>query len=71
MAFVAVDKDGTEWVFGKKKPIRNSYPEYWLAGRLNGVNDYCIQLPHGSIAKLIGRELTWEDESVELNKLDK
>ena len=26
----------------------------------------CIVLPKGSIKKLIGRELTWEDEPVEL-----
>ena len=66
MAFVACDKDGTEWIFDKKKPTRNSYPEYWLAGRFNGASDYYIELPKGSIAKLIGRELTWEDEPYEL-----
>lgn len=30
-------------------------------GRFN-----CIELPVGSIEKLIGRELTWEDKPVEL-----
>jgi hypothetical protein len=28
--------------------------------------DYTVILPKGSIQKLIGRELTWEDEPVEL-----
>lgn len=28
--------------------------------------DYIVILPKGSIKKLIGRELTWEDEPVEL-----
>ena len=29
-----------------------------------------VQLPKGSIKKLIGRELTWEDEAVELKGED-
>ncbi|MDE7431493.1 MAG: hypothetical protein K2N34_06235 [Lachnospiraceae bacterium] len=66
MAYLAVDADGTEWIFDKKKPTRNDYPEFWLAGRFNGASDYYVQLPHGSIAKLIGRELTWNDEPVEI-----
>ena len=28
--------------------------------------DYLVVLPKGSIKKLMGRELTWEDEPVEL-----
>lgn len=28
--------------------------------------DYLVVLPKGSIKKLIGRDLTWEDEPVEL-----
>lgn len=29
-------------------------------------NDVCIELPKGTIKKILGRELTWEDEPVEL-----
>lgn len=66
MAWLACDKDGTEWIFDKQKPTRNTYPEYWLAGRFNGASDYYIGLPKGSIEKLIGRPLTWNDEPVEI-----
>lgn len=31
-----------------------------------GFRDISIELPNGTIKKLIGRELTWEDEPVEL-----
>lgn len=31
-----------------------------------GFEDIAIELPNGSIKKLIGRELTWDDEPVEL-----
>lgn len=57
MAYLAVDKDGDEWVY-------EEYPE-----RHYSVWDsytHRVELPKGSIAKLIGRELTWEDEPVEL-----
>ena len=64
MAWVAVNKDGTELIF-PFEPYR--------------VTDYCtcsmymflsvpIQLPKGTIKKLIGRDLTWEDEPVELKE---
>lgn len=59
MAFVAVDKDGTEYVL-ETTPIRRG--DYW---RLSKGWRYC-ELPHGSIEKLIGRPLTWSDEPVEL-----
>ncbi len=57
MAFVAKDKNGIECIF-KRKPVRN--------GVIEGVwSEFpYIILPSGSIAKLIGRELTWEDEPV-------
>ena len=61
MAWLCVDKDGTEYVL-KTTPIRRG--DYW---RLSKGWQYC-ELPHGSIAKLIGRELTWEDEPVELKE---
>ena len=57
MAFVAVDADGEEYIY-HTKPVRNT--EDWEDGFM------AILLPTGSIAKLIGKELTWEDEPVEL-----
>lgn len=57
MAYLACDKDGTEMIFDIH-PYRRE--DDWCSA-----GDY-VYLPHGSIAKLIGRELTWEDEPVEL-----
>ena len=61
--WVAVDADGSEWVFDSK-------PRRWHDGRWlpqYSVNNV-IQLPKGSIKALIGRELTFEDEPVELKE---
>lgn len=64
MAWVAVDLDGTEKVFSDYvKPIRGYYTEY--LGRWVGIG---IVIPNGSIKKLIGRNLTWEDDPVELKE---
>lgn len=60
MAFVAVDKNGCECVFSIK-PERSPYCTWCI--RMYG--SY-IELSKGSIKKLIGRELTWNDEPVEL-----
>lgn len=59
MAFVAVDKNGTEYIY----PIMpNKSNSFWYIG---GSSD-CIMLPQGTIKKLIGFDLKWEDEPVEL-----
>lgn len=60
MAFVAVDKNRDEYIY-TNKPIRDS--DYWFINS----EDY-ISIPKGSIEKLIGRKLTWEDEPVELKE---
>lgn len=60
MAFVAVDFNNSEWVFSGE-PVRSE--EEWIYPEGVGVI-----LPTGSIAKLIGRELTWECEPVELEE---
>lgn len=64
MAWVAVDKGGRECIYQFRPVKREIYidfiPRYeysmWLV------------LPKGSIKKLIGRELTWEDKPVELKE---
>lgn len=65
MAHLVVDKDGTE-IICKNKPIR--FPSGWedTEGEYEAYCDYSIILPSGSIHKLIGQILTWEDEPVEL-----
>lgn len=61
MAWVAVDKDYTEWIYDDKPWRENE--DHWID---NSPWSTYIQLPQGTIKKLIGRELTWEDEPVEL-----
>lgn len=56
MAWVAVDQNGEEWVHSIE-PARGN--ECWFSP------DY-IELPSGTIKKLTGRDLTWDDEPVEL-----
>lgn len=63
MAYVAVDKDGSEYVYSNR-PYRDYDVNKWFC-KLNV--DYC-RLPKGFIKKLIGRTLTWEDEPVELKQ---
>lgn len=60
MAFVAKDKNGEEWVYDVK-PERYSDNNIWYAANSN----FC-DLPSGTIKKLIGRDLTFDDDPVEL-----
>ena len=56
MAWLAVDGDGEEYIY-TVEPERSE--GFWNCFE-------SIQLPKGSIKKLIGIELTWQDETVEL-----
>ena len=58
MVWVAVDNDGTEWLF-EDIPHRMNEDQF-------GCRGYEIEIPSGSIEKLIGRKLTWSDEPIEL-----
>ena len=63
MAYLAVDEDGTENICSAE-PFRDEIVwviPYW------DETAQLIELPKGSIAKLIGRELTWEDEPVKIS----
>ena len=64
-AWVAVDKNGAECICSTK-PYRDWTDYMWCVGNI--FNSCAIDLPKGSIKKLIGRNLTWEDESVELEQ---
>ena len=57
MAWVAVDKDDEEWIY-RIQPFRGET-------RFK-TNSECVKLLKGSIKKLIGKELSWDDEPVEL-----
>lgn len=60
MAWLTVDKNGEETIY-EEAPIRDD--GFWDP---SFHDPSFVELPKGSIAKLIGRELTWEDEPVEL-----
>lgn len=62
MAWVAVNSCGTELIF-ETVPHKVAYS--W---RDNEGSCRCIALPKGSIKKLIGKELNWGDEPVELKE---
>lgn len=40
--------------------------EYWEGFRDGSFKDKPIELPKGTIKKLIGKDLTWEDDPVEI-----
>lgn len=71
MAWLAISKSGQEGIY-PKKPTRISdcfwectsvaYSSLWY--HWNQL-DLEVKLPKGSIEKLIGKTLTWEDEPVE------
>jgi len=71
MAYLVVDEDGDEWI-SKELPLRvegkTSYNEWGDEKYVPGYwTDYyewesIIQLPWGSIFKLIGEKLSWHDE---------
>ena len=57
--WLAVDYNGIEKAFWNKPKRCEKHREWW--------GDVMV-LPHGSIKKLIGRELTWDNEPVELKE---
>lgn len=69
MAWLAVHRNGDEGIF-TNKPIRVSISGFWYDDQWIEYECYDseISLPKGSIRKLIGRDLTWEDNPVELKE---
>lgn len=64
MAYLVVDKDGTEKIF-QDEPDRDIDNWYIKETVLYTATDH-VYLPTGSIKKLIGKTLTWEDDPVEI-----
>ena len=68
MAWLAVNKDGSEIVCnGELYRVGNEWGD--TESQFMNYHDYVdttCELPKGSIFKLIGRNLTWEDEPVEI-----
>ena len=72
MAWVAVDKSGIEGIYDNMPERNNDMWEdidyYRVFGEIEFERETGIILPKGAIKKLIGRDLTWEDEPVELKE---
>ena len=66
VAWLAVDYDGFEYIFASK-PIRCKGSKCWQVDYDRMLFDV-VCLPKGSIKKLIGRELSWSNEPVELKE---
>lgn len=67
MAWVAVNRYGDEYIFEAFPERLQSVWAPTFCEYENRVYDY-VELPKGSIKKLIGRELSWDDEPVELKE---
>ena len=72
MAYVAVHSWGEEYMFHNcPERAENRYWQdnivYWeVRGYTTRADDYSIPLPKGTIKKLIGKDLTWNDEPVKI-----
>lgn len=65
MVHVAVDKNGSEGVYDER-PVRDNDNGEWVPIMYGREFSDWVELPKGSIEKLIGRKLTWEDDAVKL-----
>lgn len=65
MAWLAVDKDGSEVIFNSKPKRKGCYWENTEWGEGDDYNEV-VFLTKGTINKLIGHTLTWDDKPVEI-----
>lgn len=68
VCWLAVDKNGDEYVY-QEKPVREK--SLWdtvkvIEGEYNDTD--CVELPKGTIKRMLGKELTWEDDCIELRE---
>ena len=71
MAWVAVDKSGIEGIYDNMPERNNDMWEdidYRVCGEIEYERETGIILPKGSIKKLIGKDLDWNNEPVELKE---
>ena len=66
MAWVAVDGLGVEWIFAVKPHRIKDYQDWEIPYKDTYVLTDTIELPKGTIEKVICRTLTWDDGPVEL-----
>lgn len=65
MAWLAVDEHGYEWVF-QKRPIRLNTGYFEKFGSWYG--GISVELPKGTIKKLIGEQITYESSPIKLKE---
>ena len=63
--WVAVNKNGEELAY-HDEPVRRNDWGAWVGD----YDDIGVIMPTGTIELLLGRKLTWEDEPVEITKLN-
>lgn len=63
MAYLCVDQDGTNVIFDER-PERDRKMWAYYTTIDGALINFRIDLPKGSVEKLIGRTLTWNDEPV-------
>ncbi len=61
MAYIAVEKNGNEYVY-ETKPLRNN-SGIWIKGVAK------VRLPKGTIELLLHRKMTWEEDPINLEDL--
>jgi hypothetical protein len=64
MSWVAVDKDGKEFIF-ECCPVRGFFNQ-WVTAIDMRLHNPCMPIPIGSIEKLTGLKITWDSEPIEL-----
>ena len=67
MIWLAVDEDGTEYVYTEKPErslFRDKGDRRWGFDLLLSGEAVSLPLPSGTIKKIIGRKLTWKDKPV-------
>ena len=62
MAWLAVDKDSTENIYNIE-PIRDLQVDRW---DIATDDSWWIELPKGTIKKIIGKTLTWQDVPIKI-----
>ena len=63
VAWLTVDKNGEEWIFQNEPILQNGvwYERYVMLPPLE-----CVQVPEGTIEKILGYKLTLETSPVEI-----
>lgn len=65
MSWVAVNKNGGEYIFNLK-PERGNVLDKWYVCNHEQNSSMATPLPKGSIKRLTSIDLTWDDEPLEL-----